>query len=102
MNFLQKLFSKPPVTDLKIIAQKAAIIDVRTPDEYKSGHIKPSINIPLQSLPAKIRDIQKLNKPVITCCASGIRSGMAKKILDKAGIETYNGGGWNSLQSKLR
>ena len=46
-------------------------------------------------------DIKKLNKPVIACCASGMRSSQATSILKKNGIEVINGGGWKSLQSKL-
>ncbi|HBY69385.1 MAG TPA: sulfurtransferase, partial [Flavobacteriaceae bacterium] len=41
------------------------------------------------------------NKPVITCCASGVRSGNAAKILTNNNIEVVNGGGWKSLQKKL-
>ena len=48
-----------------------------------------------------INDIKKLNKPVIACCRTGRRSGIAAMILKKHGIEAMNGGGWNSLQSKL-
>lgn len=102
MSILQRLFGKQSTTDLKSISRNAVIVDVRSHDEYRSGHIKASINIPLQSLGAKTSDLKKLNKPVITCCASGIRSGMAKKVLEKAGIEAYNGGGWDHLQARLK
>ena len=102
MNLIQKLFGKTPAVDFKTLQKNAAIIDVRTKDEFRTGHIKSSINIPLQSLGSRIDEIRKLNKPVITCCASGVRSGMAKKVLEKAGLEVYNGGGWNGLEAKLR
>jgi apurinic endonuclease APN1 len=46
-------------------------------------------------------DIKKLNKPVIACCRSGMRSGQATSILKQNGIECINGGGWNSLAQKL-
>jgi rhodanese-related sulfurtransferase len=58
--------------------------------------VKGSKNIPLQSVEAKIKDIKKLNKPVVACCASGGRSGQATQILQKHGIEAVNGGGWHS------
>jgi phage shock protein E len=38
---------------------------------------------------------------VITCCASGMRSGSATAILKQAGVEAYNGGSWMSLQNKM-
>jgi rhodanese-related sulfurtransferase len=81
--------------------KNAIIIDVRTYEEFAGGHIQNSKNIPLQIIESKISDIKKLNKPVIACCRSGNRSGMAKTILKRNGIECINGGSWQSLQSKL-
>jgi phage shock protein E len=85
----------------EFIAKNAVIIDVRTYEEFAGGHIKDSKNIPLQVIESKINDIKKLNKPVIACCRTGRRSGIAAMILKKNGIEAMNGGGWQSLQSKL-
>jgi rhodanese-related sulfurtransferase len=79
----------------------AIIIDVRSPGEFSGGHIKGSKNIPLNEINAKINEIKKLNKPVIACCASGMRSSQATSILKQNGIDAINGGGWQSLQSKL-
>lgn len=79
----------------------AIIIDVRTTGEYSQGAIAGSKNIPLQTIGSKIKDIKKFNKPVITCCASGMRSGSAASILKNNGIEAVNGGGWMSLNNKL-
>ena len=79
----------------------AIIIDVRSPGEFAGGHIKGAKNIPLNEIGAKINEIKKLNKPVITCCASGMRSSQATSILKQNGVDTINGGGWQSLQSKL-
>ena len=85
--------------DLK--AKGAQIIDVRSKGEFESGHIKGSQNIPLPSLSAQLSRIKK-DKPVITCCASGMRSASAKSILQSNGYqEVYNGGGWSSLNQKL-
>jgi phage shock protein E len=79
----------------------AVIIDVRSQGEFAGGHIKGAKNIPLNEIRNKIDDIKKLNKPVIACCASGMRSSQATSILKQNGIEAVNGGGWQSLQSKL-
>lgn len=80
----------------------AVIIDVRTPQEFDGGKIPGSINIPVDRLAAQIDRIQKMNKPVIVCCASGMRAGIAKSTLKRAGIkEVHNGGGWQSLLRKL-
>jgi len=79
----------------------AVIIDVRSQGEFAGGHINGSKNIPLNEISSKINEIKKLNKPVIACCASGMRSSQATSILKQNGIEAINGGGWQSLQSKL-
>lgn len=79
----------------------AIILDVRTPEEFKDGHIFGSKNIALQVLNNNIETIKKWNKPVIACCRSGMRSAQATSILKQNGIECINGGGWTSLQSKL-
>jgi rhodanese-related sulfurtransferase len=79
----------------------AVIIDVRSQGEFAGGHIKGAKNIPLNEIGNKINDIKKLNKPVIACCASGMRSSQATSILKQNGIEAINGGGWQSLQNKL-
>lgn len=81
--------------------RNAVIIDVRTVGEFQQGHIKNSKNIPLNILSTKINEIKKLNKPVIVCCQSGMRSGQAAGILKSNGIEVMNGGGWQSLENKL-
>ncbi|QNA44406.1 rhodanese-like domain-containing protein [Lacibacter sediminis] len=100
INFIKKLFG--PGTDFKALQQQGAvIIDVRTAGEFNGGHIKGAINIPVDSIRSKINDIKKKGKPVITCCASGMRSGSATSILKQAGVEAYNGGSWMSLQNKM-
>ena len=101
-EFFKRLFSKGPETDFaSMVRDGAVIVDVRTPGEYKSGHIKGSLNIPVDQIRGKTAELKKKGKPVITCCRSGSRSGMAKSILDAAGVECYNGGPWNVLQSKI-
>ena len=85
----------------EFINKGAIIIDVRTPEEFQGGHIKGSKNIPLNTISSKINEIKNLKKPVIACCASGMRSAQATSILKNNGIETMNGGGWSSLENKL-
>ncbi len=85
----------------EFMAKNAVIIDVRTVDEFNEGHIKNSKNIPLNEITSKIKSIKKLEKPVIVCCRSGMRSGQANIILKNNGIESINGGGWMSLKSKI-
>jgi len=83
--------------------KKGTIVDVRTREEFMGGHVADSINIPLNEVPSRIEEIQKLKAPLILCCASGMRSGQAHQYLSQQGIECYNGGSWldvNYYQSK--
>ena len=97
MDFLKLIFGKK-VNLQEVISNGAVILDVRTKGEYQSGHLRNSINIPLDSLPQKIKKLNK-NKPVITCCASGARSAAARRILKSNGFEqVHNGGSWFSLR----
>lgn len=93
-----------PETDYKKLVQDGAVIlDVRTHSEFQGGHINGAVNIPVQELQhSNLLSGVKKDKPVITCCASGMRSASAKGILQAKGYtEVYNGGGWMSLRSKL-
>lgn len=100
MFSIKSLFG-PKVNFSELHKNGAIIIDVRSKGEFASGHIKGATNIPLDKIKSQIQAIKKKNKTVITCCASGMRSGSAKSILASHGIEVHNGGGWRSLQSKL-
>jgi len=102
LSGLIKIFKKgPSVNYAALVEQGAQVIDVRTPAEFGHGHIEHSKNIPLQSLKTNLKKIKK-DQVVITCCASGVRSASAKRILKSNGFEeVYNGGGWLSLQGKL-
>jgi phage shock protein E len=55
----------------------------------------------LQALDGSLGKLKK-DKTIITCCASGMRSASAKGILKSKGYNAHNGGGWHSLQSKIR
>lgn len=101
LGFLKKLFSGASVNYKELVNSGAMIVDVRSASEYKAGHIPGSKNFPLDTIRTKLTELKKSNKPVITVCRSGARSGMAKEILKSSGIEVYNGGPWASLKSKL-
>ncbi|MCC6287277.1 MAG: rhodanese-like domain-containing protein [Chitinophagaceae bacterium] len=102
LAFLKKIIGGGSNTDYKmLLSQGAIIVDVRTPAEFSGGHIKNAINIPLDQLKNKVAELKKKNKIIITCCRSGTRSAMAKSVLASAGLECYNGGGWNALENKI-
>jgi rhodanese-related sulfurtransferase len=79
----------------QIIKEKqGTIVDVRTYEEFMGGSVNTAINIPLQELNDRMDELKSLKQPLVLCCASGGRSGMATQILSKQGIECVNGGSW--------
>lgn len=84
--------------------KKGTIVDVRTRGEYSGGHVVGSVNIPLNELPARLEEFKQMEKPLVLCCASGIRSSQAENFLNQKGLESFNGGSWlevNYLQSQI-
>ncbi|MAC66163.1 MAG: sulfurtransferase [Flavobacteriaceae bacterium] len=77
------------------------ILDVRTPREFKQGHIKNAINFPLGIINSD--SLKKLNKELnyITYCAHGIRSVKASKILKENGFKVTNGVSIKDLQKLI-
>jgi len=102
LSFLKKLFGGGNADLQRYIQAHAVILDVRSASEYREGHVKGSLHIPLDQVGRELNRLRKTGKPVITCCASGRRSGMAAEILRKAGIDAINGGAWTSVRNALR
>ncbi len=81
------------------------VIDVRTPEEFSSGHIDGAINIPYDQIDAKLPALNKTKKDenILVYCRSGRRSEAAKQTLLKLGYKNVqNGGGMDDLMAKLR
>jgi rhodanese-related sulfurtransferase len=80
------------------------LLDVRSPEEFRSGHIKGAVNIDLQVLPKRMAEIPT-DKPVVIYCRSGRRSAIAAQMLARAGYpEIYDLGGiiaWQAAGLKL-
>lgn len=104
INTLKQLFGfGPEVNYAELVKNGATILDVRSKGEFAGGHIKGSVNISVDTLRNNLAKLKDKNNTIITCCASGMRSATAKSILQSNGFnQVYNGGGWNSLQNKLR
>lgn len=78
------------------------MVDVRTPAEFGVGHVKGSINIPLNSIPFQLEKF-KDKKNIIVFCRSGNRSGQAKFILEQNGITNVtNGGTWDQVNAFVK
>lgn len=79
-----------------LAAAGAVFVDVRTPAEFASGSRPGSINIPLDTLGKRAAELDK-TKPVVLCCASGARSGIAAGILKGLGFkDVTNAGPWHN------
>jgi phage shock protein E len=82
---------------LQKIQAGARVVDVRSPEEFRSGAYPGAVNIPVQALPARLHEVPK-GGPVVLYCASGIRSGAAARILKQAGYDdVVNAGGLHQM-----
>ena len=94
-------FGKSKIKDA--LHRGAVVIDVRTANEFDQGKVPDSINIPVDRIAINAPRIKGMNCPVIFCCASGVRSSDAVKIMKEKGLkEVYNGGSWMSVLKIVR
>lgn len=81
----------------ELIRNGAQIIDVRTAAEFRRGHAQGALNIPLDQLEARKHEVDP-SRPVLLCCASGSRSGLAVSWLRGHGFsDVHNAGPWNTV-----
>jgi phage shock protein E len=81
----------------------ALVIDVRGSDEYASGHLPGTVNIPLGELSARIGKVSpEKNRVILLHCLSGGRSGMAAGTLKSLGYtNAYNLGSYSRAEAIL-
>ncbi|RKR83696.1 rhodanese-related sulfurtransferase [Mucilaginibacter gracilis] len=98
MNIFKQLFGASDEPDLQtIIKEGAFLVDVRNPSEFAGGHVKGSVNIPLDQIVTQLSKF-KNKKNIVVFCQSGGRSMMAKSILTKSGIDNViNGKTWEQV-----
>ncbi|MBL1221085.1 rhodanese-like domain-containing protein [Chryseobacterium sp. L7] len=85
----------------QLIRKGAVILDVRTENEYKTGHIEGSVNISLGTLRERYIELNP-EKTYITVCSHGLRSVKAENILKDRGFKhVHNGGAWSDLQGVI-
>jgi rhodanese-related sulfurtransferase len=84
-----------------MLARGAQIVDVRTKGEFRAQSHPKAINIPLDELGSRLRELDQ-NRPVLVCCASGSRSAMGASLLRKKGFkEVANLGPWHRIREFL-
>lgn len=80
----------------------AYLLDVRTPQEYKNGHIPKSKNVPLQSIDTVTKVVRDKDAPVFVHCLSGNRSGQAVSQMKNMGYTNVkNIGGISAYKGKV-
>jgi len=89
-----RLFTRTAHVDAATVAEQlahssVAVIDVRQPAEWRRGHIHGSLNLPLTQLATRLHRLPN-DKTIITVCASGHRSALAARTLQRAGYQAEN------------
>ncbi len=69
-----------------LVEKGARLVDLRTPEEFASGHVSGAINIPVQELVQRMAEVGAKETPVVLYCQSGNRSGRAARMLKEAGF----------------
>ena len=92
------LFTRTNGVDASSVGERLAnrsvlVVDVRQPAEWRRGHIRGSINLPLTQLGSRLYRLPN-DKTIVTVCASGHRSAVAARTLQQAGyrVENLKGG----------
>ena len=100
-DFFKQVNINQGVEEYKATAD-AVLVDVRTPQEYREGHIPGSKNVPLQQL-GKISSVAKNKEiPLFVYCYSGARSREAVKVLRQLGYsQVHNIGGIAAYSGKV-
>ncbi len=81
-----------------LVAAGAALLDVRTPEEFREGHVPGARNIPVQELPRRLAEVGPPGTPVVVYCRAGARAESAAQLLRGAGypqvLNLVHAGNW--------
>ncbi len=92
VSYVQSLFSKikfvsPTELTLQVNREDALVLDIRSNDDFKRGHITGARNIPLAQLSTQISSLEKAkDAPIIVVCQAGMSAQGAAKQLSAAGF----------------
>ncbi|EGG36648.1 CoA-disulfide reductase [Paenibacillus sp. HGF5] len=85
-----------------LVGKGATLIDVREPKERESGYIQGSINIPLNDLRSRLKELPE-NETLYVTCQVGLRGYLAARILTEHGFRVKNlDGGWKTYSSAYK
>lgn len=77
--------SGPELHDRLARGDRVTIVDVRTPYEWRSGHIEGSVHAPVGDIPSRARELGR-SAPLVTICEGGYRASLAASLLASAGV----------------
>jgi phage shock protein E len=82
------LFSRTPQPKRgrELVTNGALLLDVRTPEEFASGHVRGAVNIPVQELAGRMHELGSTGRDIVVYCRSGGRSATAASLLRRAGF----------------
>ncbi len=108
MSLLSSLFG-PPLPSLNALelseklknAKRPLVLDVRQPEEYRTGHIIGAKLIPLGELGQRLKELPK-DKEIVCVCASGSRSRSATKLLIREGYNAFDMSGGMMMWSRAK
>lgn len=100
-GYSKMIFSGKSAGKLKEILPSAMVIDVRTADEYKSGHFSGAANIPVDRISKSAKRLGDKDSPKIIYCASGARAKQAARVMKSMGFSSVYVGGTLGQMNKL-
>jgi phage shock protein E len=74
----------------RLVEQGARLVDVRTRNEFADGHISGALNIPVQELEQRMRELGSSDQSIVVYCRSGARSSRASRMLKSAGYSAVH------------
>lgn len=97
-NEANKTTTSDTLKTKKMKTTKEIIVDVRSPEEWEfDGHADCSVNYPLDEISSRIDELKKYEH-IVLVCRSGNRAGIAKRVLEGAGIQNVeNLGPWQNI-----
>jgi rhodanese-related sulfurtransferase len=79
------------VRAVRLVAEGAQLLDVRSAPEFAAGHVAQAKNIPVDEVASRLGELRR-DRPVVVYCKRGLRAARAAEILAGAGFTVFNMG----------
>lgn len=91
-KWLKSLLNAGDDSLIEALQQQGAIIDVRSAQEFSAGSVPGAVNIAHTDIQAHRKQVKALAQPIVVCCASGMRAGLAVEQIRALGIDAVVNG----------